>query len=187
MLGTFRAIMFVFLELLTDVARHGYVEGAVMIIPFEAYPTIEFSISIFGELIFFFDRRDEVVYVLLTRVFHPKIIHSKGKCDGLCGMFPQAGGLFAFIITMGGKAFLQEFVCQYTSLGEAPNCPSHFQVYVSIVHLVCEVVLFGNPWGKQGKRHAHVFVSIEGGQKVEIFDVEAHIFCVGCTENAVPV
>jgi len=28
------------LELLVDVAQHGYVKGAVMIIPFEAYPAI---------------------------------------------------------------------------------------------------------------------------------------------------
>ncbi len=128
-----------------------------------------------------------MVYVLLTRVFHPNIVHNEGKCDGPCGMFPEAGGLFAFIITKGGEAFLQEFVCQYTSLGEAPNCTSHFQVYVSAVYLVCKVILFGNPWGGTGKRHAHVFVSIEGGQKVEFFDVKAHIFCVGCTENAVRV
>ncbi len=40
MLGTFRDIMFVFLELLADVARHEYVKGAVIIIPFEVYPAI---------------------------------------------------------------------------------------------------------------------------------------------------
>ncbi len=91
------------------------------------------------------------------------------------------------MVTVGGKAFFQEFVCQYTSLGEAPNRTSHFQVYVSIVYLVCKVILLGDPWGGKGKRDVHVFVSIKGGQKVEIFYVEAHIFCVGCAEYAVPV
>ena len=36
-LGTLQAIVPVFLELLADVARHGDVKGAVMIIPFEKY------------------------------------------------------------------------------------------------------------------------------------------------------
>ena len=75
----------------------------------------------------------------------------------------------AFIVTVGGKAFLQELVGQYTGLGEAPNRTSHFQVYVSIEHLVGKVILLGDPRGGKGERDAHVFVSIEGGQKVEVF------------------
>jgi hypothetical protein len=71
------------------------------------------------------------------------------------------------MVPVGGKVFFQEFVCQYTSLGEATNCTSYFQVYVSIVYLVCMVILLGDPWGEKGKRDAHVFVSIEGGQKVD--------------------
>ncbi len=71
----FGAIMLVFLQLLEDVARHGEIECAVMIIPFEAYTAIEISILIFGELIFFFDCPDEVVCVLLSRVFYPKIVN----------------------------------------------------------------------------------------------------------------
>jgi hypothetical protein len=44
------------------------------IIPFEAYAAIQISIPIFGELIFFFDCRDEVVDAVLLRVLHPKIV-----------------------------------------------------------------------------------------------------------------
>ena len=79
MLGTFWAIMPVFLQLLEDVVRHGDIKGAVVIIPFEAYAAIEIPIPIFGELIFFFDCLDEVVYVLLTRVFYPKTVNNQGK------------------------------------------------------------------------------------------------------------
>ena len=100
-----------------DVARHRYVEGAVMIIPFEAYPAIYVPIPIFGELIFCFDRLDEVIYVLLTRVFNPKIVHNEGKCDGPCGMFPEAGGLFAFIITVGGEAFFRSLFASIPAWG----------------------------------------------------------------------
>ena len=62
-LGMFWAIMLVYLQLLEDVAPHGDIKGAVILIPFEAYDTTEISIPIFGELIFFFYCPDEVVYV----------------------------------------------------------------------------------------------------------------------------
>ena len=77
---------------------------------------------------------------------------------------------------MWGKAFFQELVGQCTSLGEAPNCMLHFQVNVSAVYLVDEVILLGNLRGRKGKRDVHVFVSIKGGQKVEVLYIEAHIF-----------
>ncbi len=92
-------------------------------------------------------------------------------------MFPEAGSLFAFIVTVGGKAFLQELVGQYTGLGKAPNSALHFQVYVSVVHPVDKVIMLGNPRGGKGKRDAHVFVSIKGGQKVEVF-MSRHIYLV---------
>ncbi len=72
-----------------------------------------------------------------------------------------------------GQGFFQELVDQCTSLGEAPNCMLHFQVNVSAVYLVGEVVLLGNLWGRKGKRDVHVFVSIKGGQKVEVLYIES--------------
>ena len=39
-LGMFQAIVLVFFQLLEDVARHGDIEGAVVIILFEAYAAI---------------------------------------------------------------------------------------------------------------------------------------------------
>ena len=54
MLGTFQAIVFVFLQLLEDVARHGDIKSVFRIIPFEVYAAIQISIPIFGELIFIY-------------------------------------------------------------------------------------------------------------------------------------
>ena len=102
-------------------------------------------------------------------------------------MFPKAGSLFAFVVSMWGKAFLEELVGQYTSLGEAPNRSSHLQVNVSIVYLVGKAIMLNNLWGDKGERYAHVFVPVKGGQKVEVIFIEAHIFGAGCAEYAVPV
>ena len=102
-------------------------------------------------------------------------------------MFPKAGSLFAFVVSMWGKALLEELVGQYTSLGEAPNRSLHLQVNVSIVYLVGKAILLNNPWGEMGERYGHIFVPVKWGQKVEVLYIEAHIFGAGCSEYAVPV
>ncbi len=102
-------------------------------------------------------------------------------------MFPKAGSLFAFVVSVWGKVLLEELVGQCTSLGEAPNHSLHLQVNVSIVYLVGEAILFNDPWGEKGERYVHVFVPVKGGRKVEVLYIEAHIFGAGCAEYTVPV
>jgi hypothetical protein len=102
--------MLVFLQLFDDVARHGNVEGACVVIPFEAYAAVEVAVPIFGEFIFFFDALDKVVDILLTHIFHSKIVDNKCEGDGACRVLPEAGSLLAFKISMGGKEFLEELV-----------------------------------------------------------------------------
>ena len=102
--------MLVFLQLFDDVAWHGNVKGACVVIPFEAYATVEVAISILGEIIFLFDAHDKVIDIFLMRIFHTKIVDNKCEGDGACRVLPEAGSLLAFEISMGGKAFLEELV-----------------------------------------------------------------------------
>jgi hypothetical protein len=102
--------MLVFLQLFDDVGRHGNVEGACVVISFEAYAAVEVSVPIFGEFIFFFDALDKVVDILLTGIFHAEIVDDKCEGDGACRMLPEAGSLLAFEISVGGKAILEELV-----------------------------------------------------------------------------
>ncbi len=51
-----------------------------------------------------------MVDVLLTRVFYPKIIDDKCEGDGAGDVFPKAGRLFAFKISVGCQAFAEQFV-----------------------------------------------------------------------------
>jgi hypothetical protein len=102
--------MFVFLQLFDDVARHGNVEGACIVIPFEVYDAAEVAVPIFGEFIFFVDALDKVVDILLTCIFHAKIVNDKCEGDGACRLLLEARSLLAFKISMGGKAFLEELV-----------------------------------------------------------------------------
>ncbi len=110
MLRLWRGGMLVFLQLFDDVARHGNVEGACVVIPFEAYAAVEVAVPILGEFIFLFDAHDKVVDIFLTHIFHAKIVNNKCEGDGACYVLPEAGHLLAFKISMGGKVFLEELV-----------------------------------------------------------------------------
>ncbi len=95
--------------------------------------------------------------------------------------------MFAFVVSVWGKALLEELFGQYTSVGEAPNCSLHLQINVSIVYLVGKAILLDNAWGGKDERCVHVFVPVKGGQKIEVLYIKAHIFGAGCAEYAVPV
>ncbi len=76
-------------------------------------------------------------------------------------MLPETGSIIAFIISVGGKAFPQELVGQYTCLGETPDRVTHLKVNMSIVYLVVELVMFINPGGGKGNRNSYILISVE--------------------------
>ena len=65
--------MLVFLQLFDDVARHGKVEGACIVIPLEVDAAVEIAVPILCEFIFFLYAPNEVVNVFLTCIFYPKL------------------------------------------------------------------------------------------------------------------
>jgi hypothetical protein len=100
----------VFLQLFDDVTQHGNVEGVGVVIPIEADAAVEIAVPILCELIFFHYTPDEVVNVFLTHIFYLEIVHDKRKGDWAGYVHPEAGSVRALIISMGGKAFLEELV-----------------------------------------------------------------------------
>ncbi len=105
-----RGGMPVFLQLFDDVTRHGNVKGARVIIPLEVDAAVEIAVPILCEFIFFLYIPNEVVNVFLTRIFHPEIVHSEREGDWASYVHPEAGSVCALIISVGGKAFLEELV-----------------------------------------------------------------------------
>jgi hypothetical protein len=97
----------------------------------------------------------------------------------------ESRGIFTFIITVGCKMFLQEFVCKDAGLMETPDGFAYFKVNVSSHHFIEEVVVGDDPRGKEAEWHFHVFVSVEGCCEVEISDVKAHIPCIWGAKDAI--
>ncbi len=90
---------------------------------------------ILNEFVFLFDAPNEKVHVFLPNVFYSKIINNQGEHDRLCFVFSEAGGIVAFIVSMGEQSFLQKLVCQDTCLWKPPYGLLHFQVYVSVFYV----------------------------------------------------
>jgi hypothetical protein len=110
MLRPGRGGMPVFLQLFDDVTRHRNVEGAHVVISLEVDAAVEITVPILCEFIYLLYAPDEVVNVFLMRIFYPEIIHNKREGDLARYMHPEAGSVRALIISMGGKAFLEELV-----------------------------------------------------------------------------
>jgi hypothetical protein len=51
-----------------------------------------------------------VVNVFLMHIFYPKTIHNEREGDWARYVIPEAGGVHALIIPVGGKAFIEELV-----------------------------------------------------------------------------
>ncbi len=103
------------------------------------------------------------------------------------GLFPQAGCLLAFKVSVWAKAFPQELVGKYASLEKSTHDMMHFQINMSVVDLVGKAVLFHNQRGGKREWDTHIFVLVEGSGKVNFFDVKAHVLAIGHAEHTVPM
>ena len=74
--------MFVFVQLLLDVPRHGNVEGPFVVIPFEFYSAVQVARPVFDEFIFFADAFNEVVGMFFSHIFDTEIVDDKRESDG---------------------------------------------------------------------------------------------------------
>jgi hypothetical protein len=70
--------------------------------------------------------------MFFSDVFDTKIVDNQRERDWLCFMFPQAGSIVTFLITMREETLLKELVGEDTCLGKAPHGAPHFEVNKSI-------------------------------------------------------
>ena len=135
MLWVVWTVVLVLFLLFDYVSWHGDFRPSICIVPFQFDTTIQISGPIFGQLVVLFDAPDQVINVLLLHVIHTKVINNKCEQYRSGGVFPKAWGLFAFVVTMRGQPFSEEFICKYSSLWYTPHCASAFQGrYTLCVH-----------------------------------------------------
>jgi hypothetical protein len=94
-------------------------------------------------------------------------------------MLPQAMGVFGWCVSMGGKSFLKELAGKDAGLGQAVHAFLDLDVEKAVVDK-WEVVLFVDFGRYEGNEHLHILVAIERHVEVEVFEVNAHEFGMGC-------
>jgi hypothetical protein len=128
-----------------------------------------------------------MVDILLSLILNAKIVNNQGECEWLSCVFPEAGSVFAFVITVWGKTFPQELVGKDSGLGETPDGLAHLEVDVSSDDFGIEFVLVNDPRRKEIDGHFHVLVTVESCHKVEVADVKAYVLCFWGAEDTVPM
>ncbi len=158
-----------------DVVGHLDVEGLFVIIPIQFDATVEVAQPILGKSIFCFNHCNQMVHVLLTLVFHTKIIDNEGGGDGMHNVFPETQGILAFIITMGGETLANELVGKDASLWQSLDGFSHLEVDVASNDLLLEVTFGDDSGQEQTYEHLHIFVPVECCCELEIANVKVHV------------
>ena len=75
-----------------DVAGHGDVDIAGVVVPVQGESAVEQTGPVGSDLIVFVQGGDEMEGVCFGEVFYPKVIYSERKCCLLSGVAPEAGG-----------------------------------------------------------------------------------------------
>lgn len=100
-----------------NVSRHGYVTGALGIIPGKGEAQILFAFPVNSDRIQVMQGRQYMFSMLPTNVFDAEVINDKGEKDWMCCMAPETGSVASRSIVVHGKVYNQAFVCNQSSLG----------------------------------------------------------------------
>jgi hypothetical protein len=78
---------------------------------------------------------------------------------------------------MGEQPFLEEFICKYACLWEAPNRTPYFKVNETVEGVFVQKVLFDNPFWENIKWDFYILKTIQGHGEVEILNIETLVSC----------
>ena len=82
--------MVVFDELFVDISRHGDVKISFVIVPVECYATVQTACVGNCDILIAFDGSNEMIEVLLSVVFDPKVVYDKGELNWVADIFEES-------------------------------------------------------------------------------------------------
>ena len=71
-------------------------------------------------------------------------------------------------------------------MGEAVNGPPDLEIDVTILSIGLDIILLLDMLGEICLLHSHVIIPVHWCAKVKVFDIDAHILCLGRADYAVP-
>jgi hypothetical protein len=105
------------LETIFDIFWHRDMHFLVWVIPLNGESTVSFSFFFNRALIVFLDRFQEVLGVLLTKVFDSKVVDDQREYNGTPLVFPLTGSGLALQVAMFLQSFGEELLCDDPHLG----------------------------------------------------------------------
>ena len=103
-LGSVGSWMHELVQCIGYVARHGEVDGAGLVIPFEGKAAVEGPGPVGGDGVEGLEGVDEVLGVFFADVFHAKVVYDKGEGEGSSGVAEETG-------SVGGGVAVELKVC----------------------------------------------------------------------------
>jgi len=129
------------LQCVIDVAGHGQVNGALVIVPVKGKAAVARGMPVLGDLVLFLESIEEVHGIVVGGVAYGKLIHDQGKAHIPGVMLPEAGSEWAGVVPMGKEEALEVFVGDAAGLWEAIHAFSDFHIDMAIVDKVMELVV----------------------------------------------
>lgn len=100
-----------------DVSRHGYITGALGVIPGEGKAQIFLAFPVNSDRIQVTQGRQEMLSMLATDVLDIEVINNKREEDWPCCVLPETGSVASRSIIVFSKVDYLAFVCNQTGLG----------------------------------------------------------------------
>jgi hypothetical protein len=107
--------------------------------------------------------------ISLIYILDPKIINDEREYDWLHFMIPEARCTDALVIPKWGQFSAKAFVGKDTRLRKAPDGAMHFEVYPSVLGMLCKIILFDDPDRKQIEWHFHILKVFKGSGEIDFF------------------
>ena len=93
-----------------DASRHGQVDCAIFVVPFDGDAAAKVSGPVGRQGVVFSEGCFQVEGVFFAHTFNSKIVHNEGERDWSPLMLPQAMCVFGWMVTMFGEAFGEQLI-----------------------------------------------------------------------------
>ena len=120
-------------ERFVDVAGHGQIAGAFLIVPFHGDTAEELGIPIDCDRIMFATSGDEVIGVVFADVAGEEIVDDKAEPNLACRVSEEARRKLAFVVLFVADAMDESSIGDLASLFESVHTTADFAVDVSVV------------------------------------------------------
>ena len=121
------------LESFVDVAWHGQIAGAFLVVPLHGDTAEEFGIPVNGDGVMFAASGDEVIGIVFANVAGEEIVNDEAEPNLACRVPKEARRELAFVVLFVADAMDKGAIGDLASLLETVHTTADFAVDVSVL------------------------------------------------------